>query len=103
MIYDTVIIGGGVVGLSILRTALLSGYNAILFERNPHLCDEASGRNSGIICTGVDAPAGTYYSLRCKPTATIPQYLITTSCALADPTSILRFGKSFAEGLDIEY
>jgi glycine/D-amino acid oxidase-like deaminating enzyme len=49
MIYDTVIIGGGVVGLSILRTALLSGYNAILLEKNPHLLDGASGRNSGII------------------------------------------------------
>ncbi|KAL7464577.1 hypothetical protein ACHAXS_004915 [Conticribra weissflogii] len=58
MVVDTVIIGGGVVGLSILRTALLSGYNAILLERNPHLCDDASGRNSGIICTGVDAAPG---------------------------------------------
>lgn len=58
MIYDTVIIGGGVVGLSILRSALLAGYNAILFEKNPHILDGASGRNSGIICTGVDAPTG---------------------------------------------
>jgi len=58
MVVDTVIIGGGVVGLSILRTALLSGYNAILLERNPHLCDGASGRNSGVICTGVDAAPG---------------------------------------------
>mmetsp|Transcript_30050 Transcript_30050/g.46556 ORF Transcript_30050/g.46556 Transcript_30050/m.46556 type:complete len:489 (+) Transcript_30050:77-1543(+) len=58
MIYDTVIIGGGVVGLSILRSSLQAGYNAILLERNPHLCNEASGRNSGVICTGVDAPSG---------------------------------------------
>ena len=58
MIYDTIIIGGGVVGLSILRSALLSGYSAILLERNPHLCDGASGRNSGVICTGVDASPG---------------------------------------------
>ncbi|EED94040.1 predicted protein [Thalassiosira pseudonana CCMP1335] len=57
-IYDTVIIGGGVVGLSILRTSLLQGYNAILLERNPHLLNGASGRNSGVICTGVDAPSG---------------------------------------------
>ena len=77
MIYDTVIIGGGVVGLSILRTALLSGYNAILFERNPHICDEASGRNSGIICTGVDAPAGRYSSLSCNSTIIMHSYLIT--------------------------
>ena len=58
MIYDTVIIGGGVVGLSILHASLLAGYNAILLERNPDLLDGASGRNSGIICTGVDAPSG---------------------------------------------
>lgn len=58
MIYDTVIIGGGVVGLSILRSALLDGYNAVLLERNLNLCDGASGRNSGVICTGVDAPSG---------------------------------------------
>ena len=58
MIYDTVIIGGGVVGLSILHASLLAGYNAILLERNPDLCDGASGRNSGVICTGVDAPSG---------------------------------------------
>ena len=59
MIYDTVVIGGGVVGLSILRSSsLLAGYNAIiLLERNPNLCDGASGRNSGVICTGVDAPS----------------------------------------------
>lgn len=58
MIYDTVIIGGGVVGLSILHASLLAGYNAILLERNLDLCDGASGRNSGVICTGVDAPSG---------------------------------------------
>ncbi|KAL7483549.1 hypothetical protein ACHAW6_009188 [Cyclotella cf. meneghiniana] len=56
--YDTVIIGGGVIGLAILRSALLAGYNAVLFERDPHLCNASSGRNSGILCTGVDAPSG---------------------------------------------
>ena len=32
---------------------------AVLLERNADLCDGASGRNSGVICTGVDAAAGT--------------------------------------------
>ena len=50
--------GGGVIGLSILHTSLLSNYNTILIERNQDLCDGASGRNSGILCTGVDAPSG---------------------------------------------
>jgi glycerol-3-phosphate dehydrogenase len=29
-----------------------------MFERNHHILESASGRNSGIICTGVDAPTG---------------------------------------------
>ena len=58
MIYDAVIIGGGVIGLSILHTSLLSNYNTLLIERNQDLCNGASGRNSGILCTGVDAPSG---------------------------------------------
>jgi len=58
MIYDAIIIGGGVIGLSILHTSLLSNYNTILIEQNLHLLDKASGRNSGILCTGVDAPCG---------------------------------------------
>ena len=57
MIYDAIIIGGGVIGLSILHSSLMSNYNTILIEQNLHLCDGASGRNSGILCTGVDAPS----------------------------------------------
>ena len=53
IIYDAIIIGGGVIGLYTLRSSLLAGYNTILIERNPHLCNGASGRNSGILCTGV--------------------------------------------------
>lgn len=59
MIYDVVVIGGGVLGLSVLRSSLLAGYTAVLLERNADLCDGASGRNSGVICTGADAAAGT--------------------------------------------
>ncbi|EJK45646.1 hypothetical protein THAOC_35732, partial [Thalassiosira oceanica] len=59
MIHDVVIIGGGVLGLSILRSSLLAGHAAVLLERNADLCDGASGRNSGVVCTGVDAVAGT--------------------------------------------
>ncbi|KAL7527607.1 hypothetical protein ACHAWF_002242 [Thalassiosira exigua] len=53
-VHDVLVVGGGVVGLSILRSCLLAGHTA----RNPNLCDGASGRNSGVICTGVDAPRG---------------------------------------------
>ncbi|EJK64745.1 hypothetical protein THAOC_14489, partial [Thalassiosira oceanica] len=59
MIHDVAIVGGGVLGLSILRSSLLAGHTAVLLERNADLCDGASGRNSGVVCTGVDAAAGT--------------------------------------------
>jgi glycerol-3-phosphate dehydrogenase len=59
-IYDVVIVGGGVVGLSILRHAVcVAGWKCVLVEKERHLLLHASGSNSGIICTGVDAPAAT--------------------------------------------
>ena len=58
-IYDTVIIGGGVVGLAILREATLQGMKCALIEASSDLLTQASGSNSGIACTGVDAEGGT--------------------------------------------
>jgi len=58
-IYDLIIIGGGVVGISILRAATLQGYHCALIEKEAHLFYHASGSNSGIACTGVDAAPGT--------------------------------------------
>jgi glycerol-3-phosphate dehydrogenase len=56
--YDVAVIGGGVVGLAVLRHATLMGYKACVVEREVHLAGWASGSNSGIACTGVDAPDG---------------------------------------------
>lgn len=56
--YDVVIVGGGVVGCSVLRSLTLAGYHACLVEAETDLLTHASGSNSGIICTGVDAPLG---------------------------------------------
>jgi glycerol-3-phosphate dehydrogenase len=55
---DALVIGGGVVGSSILRE--LSRYNAtiVLVERNPDICDGTSKSNSAIVHTGFDAPPG---------------------------------------------
>lgn len=54
--FDLVIIGGGVVGLAILRAATVDGgYKCALVEKEAELLHWASGSNSGIICTGVDA------------------------------------------------
>ena len=46
-------------GLSILRAATLEGWNCALVEAESDLLSHASGSNSGIACTGVDASPGT--------------------------------------------
>mmetsp|Transcript_13817 Transcript_13817/g.30884 ORF Transcript_13817/g.30884 Transcript_13817/m.30884 type:complete len:508 (-) Transcript_13817:993-2516(-) len=57
--YDLIVIGGGVVGLACLRAATLNGWKCALVEAESHLLSHASGGNSGIVCTGVDAAVGT--------------------------------------------
>ena len=42
-VYDLLVIGGGVVGLSVLREATLAGYRCSLVEHEPHLLQWASG------------------------------------------------------------
>jgi glycerol-3-phosphate dehydrogenase len=56
--YDILVIGGGVVGLAVLRAATLQGYKCVLVEAEADLLRGASSANSGIICTGVDASPG---------------------------------------------
>lgn len=58
-LYDLVVIGGGVVGLAVLRSATLHGWNCALVEAQPELLTQASGSNSGVACTGVDGTPGT--------------------------------------------
>ncbi|OQR86342.1 FAD-dependent oxidoreductase [Achlya hypogyna] len=55
---DVVVVGGGVVGTAIFRELSLRGYSAVLLEKNAHLASGASSGNSGIACTGYDAPRG---------------------------------------------
>ena len=56
---DVLIIGGGVVGCAVARAATLAGYSCAIVEREAHVLHWASGSNSGIACTGVDATPGT--------------------------------------------
>ena len=58
-LYDLVIVGGGVVGCAVLRAATLEGWKCALVESEEDLLSHASGSNSGIACTGVDAHPGT--------------------------------------------
>ena len=57
--YDVAVVGGGVVGITIARSAVLAGLRVVLLETSPDLLTGASGSNSGIACTGVDASDGT--------------------------------------------
>ena len=56
--FDTCVIGGGVVGLAVARECAARGYTTVLLEREESLAACASSGNSGLGCTGYDAPAG---------------------------------------------
>ena len=53
---DAVIIGGGVIGLSIARELLSSGRETIVLEKNERAGDVTSSRNSGVIHAGIYYP-----------------------------------------------
>eukprot|EP00048_Salpingoeca_helianthica_P010944 m.156767 g.156767 ORF g.156767 m.156767 type:complete len:420 (+) comp15158_c0_seq5:995-2254(+) len=55
---QTLVIGGGVVGIAVARALSRRGVDVMLVERNADLLDGVSGRNTGIVCTGYDAPQG---------------------------------------------
>ncbi|MCD6413983.1 MAG: NAD(P)/FAD-dependent oxidoreductase [Elusimicrobia bacterium] len=50
---NVTIIGGGVVGCAIAMRLAEKGKDVFLFEKNPYLGDEQSGRNSGVIHAGI--------------------------------------------------
>ncbi|MCA3555365.1 NAD(P)/FAD-dependent oxidoreductase [Aestuariivirga sp.] len=56
--FDIAVIGGGVVGLAILRRFAMSGLSCVLLERGADILSGASKGNSGLLHTGFDAPAG---------------------------------------------
>ena len=57
-VHDVAVIGGGVVGLSVARECAVRGANVVLIEREDDFAAAASSGNSGIGCTGYDAPVG---------------------------------------------
>ena len=58
-IYDAVVIGGGVIGVSVFNTLVKSGYDAVLIEKEPDVSTGTTKANSGIIHAGFDAKPGT--------------------------------------------
>ena len=65
MVYDVILIGGGVVGAAVAR--YLSRYRGsfLLLERNEDLCTGTSKANSGIVHAGFDCKPGTWKA-RCN-------------------------------------
>jgi len=56
--YDTIVIGGGIVGLAIARELLSRdpAQRIAIFEKEPELGRHASGRNSGVLHSGIYYP-----------------------------------------------
>lgn len=57
-VYDIAVIGGGVVGIAILRRLAMAGLKCLLLERGPDILSGASKGNSALLHTGYDAPPG---------------------------------------------
>jgi glycerol-3-phosphate dehydrogenase len=55
--FDIAVIGGGVVGLAILRRFAISGLSCVLIEKGADILSGASKGNSALLHTGFDAPA----------------------------------------------
>jgi glycerol-3-phosphate dehydrogenase len=55
--FDIAIIGGGVVGLAILRRFAMTGLSCVLLEKGADILSGASKGNSALLHTGFDAPA----------------------------------------------
>jgi (S)-2-hydroxyglutarate dehydrogenase len=63
---DFAIIGGGVVGLSIARALALRGAaKIVVFEKEPEIAAHASGRNSGVLHSGIYYPSGSLKARIC--------------------------------------
>ncbi|MDE2445168.1 MAG: FAD-dependent oxidoreductase, partial [Alphaproteobacteria bacterium] len=54
--FDIAVIGGGVVGLAILRRFAMSGLKCVLLEKGADILSGASKGNSALLHTGFDAP-----------------------------------------------
>ena len=57
-VYDVGVVGGGVVGLAVARELAVRGASVVLIEREDTFAAGASSGNSGLGCTGYDAPPG---------------------------------------------
>lgn len=61
--FDVIIVGGGVVGLSIGYFCASQGYSTGVVERHERFCEEASTHNSGVVHSGFNPEPGTLKAL----------------------------------------
>ena len=64
-LYDVLVIGGGVVGSAVARELSRYKLNICVLEKNDDVCDETSGRNSGVIHGGFAYDTGTLKARLC--------------------------------------
>lgn len=64
---ETVVVGGGVVGLAIARALALAGREVLIVECGDRLGDETSSRSNQVIHAGFLYPPGSLKSALCKP------------------------------------
>ena len=53
---DSIVVGGGVVGLAVARALALAGDEVVVVERHERIGEETSSRNSGVIHSGIYYP-----------------------------------------------
>ena len=74
-IFDALIIGGGVIGLSAAQNLSSRGASVLLLEKDSSLAAGASSGNSGLGCTGYDAEVGSLERRLLRRSAQIHQNL----------------------------
>lgn len=62
---ETIVVGGGVVGLAIARALTLAGHEVMLIERHNRVGTETSSRNSEVIHAGLYYPPGSLRARLC--------------------------------------
>lgn len=65
MVYPTVVIGAGVVGLAVARALALKGHEVIVLEAETAIGTQTSARNSEVIHAGIYYPAGSTKAKLC--------------------------------------